>query len=259
LILCHHGVSDRWPSDFAISPQRLERQLRFLLKRGYRPMTLGAALRERRAGRVLAVTFDDALRSVRQRGYPILSRLGVPATVFVPTEYAATREPIAWPGMDRWVGTPHEEELGCMTWDELRELGESGWEVGSHTRSHRDLLDLGDDEAAAEMRESREECEREMGRPCELLAYPFSSYDRRVKEIAKASGYAAAVILDSQVAIPRHSLPFLSDSDPFELARTGIYRHDGWGRFLAKTSLVARRARASTAVQMAIRTDDDRV
>ena len=222
-------------------------------------MTLGAALRERPGGKILAVTFDDALRSVLREGHPVLSRLGVPATVFVPTDYAATQEPVAWAGMERWLGTPHEEELGCMTWEELRGLRDRGWEIGSHTRSHPDLLALENGEAAAEMLESRYECEREMEQSCELLAYPFSSYDRRVKEIAKASGYAAAVILDSQLVIPSRRMPLLTGSDPFETIRTGVYRHDGWGRFLAKTSLIARRARSSRTVRMAIGTDSDGV
>jgi len=259
LILCYHGVSDRWPSDFALSPRRLERQLRHLLGRGYRPLTLGAALRERPGGRTVAVTFDDALRSVLSEGEPVLSRLGVPATVFVPTGYVTNREPVAWPGMDEWVGTAHESELECMTWEELRGLRDRGWEIGSHTRSHPDLRTLDDDAVAAEMTESRRECERELERSCELLAYPFSSYDRRVKELARAGGYAAAVILDNRIPIPRRSVPLLPGSDPFELVRAGVYRHDGWGRFLAKTSSAVRRARSTRALQMAIRTEIDRV
>ncbi len=259
MILCYHGVSERWPSDFAISPRRLEGQLRFLLGLGYRPLTLGAALRERPRGKTLAVTFDDALRSVLREGRPVLSRLGVPATVFVPTAYAATQKPIAWEGMGSWLGTPHEEELGCMSWEELRGLRDRGWEIGSHTRGHPDLRALENGEAAAEMLESRRECEREMEQACELLAYPFSSYDRRVKEIARASGYSAAVTLDSKLELPRRCMPLSPGSDAYETVRTGVYRHDGWARFLAKTSLIARRARSSRALRMAIRSDSDGV
>ena len=254
MILCHHGVSESWPSDFAIDPRRLERQLRFLLKHGYRPMTLGSALRERPAGKTLVVSFDDAYRSVLRKGHPVLARLGIPATVFVPTAYATSQEPTAWPEMSRWIGTPFEYELNCMNWDELRRLRDEGWEIGSHTHTHADLRTLDDAEVAAELRESRRECEREIQRPCLSLSYPFSSYDQRVKEIAKAAGYESAVILDSRVAIPRRTMPLLPGAKPdsFELLRAGIYRHDGWIRFLAKTSLAARRLRASKPVHLAI-------
>ncbi len=261
LILCHHGVSESWPSEFAIEPRRLEGQLRFLLRRGYRPMTLSAALAERPSGKTLVVTFDDAYRSVLREGYPVLARLGVPATVFVPTAFATSREPMAWSEMGRWVGTPFESELDCMTWDELRRLQDRGWEIGSHTRTHADLALLDDEELAGELRQSREECERELRRPCRALAYPFSSYDERVKDAAASAGYATAVILDSQVAIPRRTMPYLPGArqDPLELLRAGLYRGDGWARFLAKTSLVARRMRASRPAQLAIHRTSGRV
>lgn len=254
MILCHHGVSESWPTDFSIEPRRLERQLLFLLRRGYRPMTLAAALEERLPGKTVVVTFDDAYRSVLRLGYPILKRLGVPATVFVPTGFATAQEPMAWPGMDEWIGGPFAAELECMSWDELRRLGDAGWEIGSHTRSHRDLRSLEDAEVAAELRGSREDCERELQRPCVSLAYPFSSYDQRVKGIAEESGYAAAAILDNHVVIPRPTVPARQGTglDRFELLRTGLYRHDGWGRFLAKTSRTVRLARASKPLHFAV-------
>jgi peptidoglycan/xylan/chitin deacetylase (PgdA/CDA1 family) len=254
LILCHHGVSEGWPSEYAIEPRRLEAQLRFLLRRGYRPMTLAAALEEPRGARALVVTFDDAYRSVLRTGFPLLARLGVPATVFVPTAFATSQDPMAWSEMTRWIGTPFEHELDCMTWDELRGLRDEGWEIGSHSRTHRDLAAITEEEVAAELRASREECESEIGRPCTSLAYPFSSYDRRVKEIARGAGYAAAVILDNQVAIPRQTMPLLAGagSDRFELLRAGIYRHDGMARFFAKTSLAVRRLRASRSARLAM-------
>jgi peptidoglycan/xylan/chitin deacetylase (PgdA/CDA1 family) len=185
----------------------------------------------------------------------------VPATVFVPTAFAGSQEPMAWSEMSRWRGTRFESELDCMTWDELRGLRDAGWEIGSHTRNHRDLVSLPDAEVMAELRESRQDCERELGQPCRLLAYPFSSYDRRVKEIAREAGYEAAVILDNHVAIPRGAMQLHSGSeaDPLELLRSGIYRDDGMARFFAKTSLGARRLRASKFVRAAMRSGSGRV
>jgi peptidoglycan/xylan/chitin deacetylase (PgdA/CDA1 family) len=255
MIICHHGVSESWPTDFAISPERLERQLRLLLRRGYRPMTLASAIERRSAGKTLVVTFDDAYRSVLREGYPVLARLGVPATVFVPTAFATERRPTAWAGMEQWIGTPFGAELECMSWQELRGLQDEGWEVGSHTRHHLDLTVLDDAEAAVELSGSREDCERELGRKCVSLAYPYSSYDDRIKRLARAAGYRTAVILDRQIAVPRASVPLSSSgsADPFELLRVGIYRHDGWPRFLLKTSPIARRLRASEPWHRAVR------
>jgi peptidoglycan/xylan/chitin deacetylase (PgdA/CDA1 family) len=247
LILCYHAVSPGWPTEFAIDPRRLEAQVRFLLRRGYRPATLTAAVEGSPRGKTVVITFDDAYRSVLHEGLSVLERLGVPATVFVPSAFATSQEPMAWAEMADWLGTPFEAELDCMSWEELRRLSAAGWEIGSHSSSHRDLTSLGDAELEAELRGSRQECEGELQRPCTALAYPFSAYDERVKAMARDAGYATAAILDNHLAIPEGSRPGPGGggSDPFELLRSGIYRGDGWPRFAAKTSRVARRARDS--------------
>lgn len=132
-----------------------------------------------------------------------------------------------------------------MGWDELRRLQAAGWEIGSHTRTHPDLPTLDDATARDELRGSKEECEEHLGRPCNSLAYPFSSYDPRIKALAAEAGYRLGVILDAEIAIAPWRVPLGRQADSFELLRTGIYRHDGWGRFVAKTSLGVRRLRGS--------------
>lgn len=246
LILCYHAVSETWPSDFAISPDDLDSQLRRFLRRGYRPLPLSEALRDRRGGKILVVSFDDGFASVFERALPVTAALEVPATVFVPTSYVASPLAMQWSSLDRWAGTPHEDELRCMDWEALRGLVEAGWEVGSHTDTHAKLTELSDAELDAELSESKRRCEEGVGQPCETLAYPFGAHDRRVMERARAAGYAAAVILDGGLAIPPGSL--VRPGRPRQmhgLLREGVYRHDSGLRLAVKTSLLARRIRAS--------------
>jgi peptidoglycan/xylan/chitin deacetylase (PgdA/CDA1 family) len=238
LALCFHAVSATWPSEIAIDPVKLEKQVRFLLRRGYRPATFAAALQEPSPHKRLVVTFDDAFRSVLEIGFPVLDRLGVPATVFVPTDFAASRQPMAWSRLGSWVGTSHEGELHCMSWDELRRLSGAGWEIGSHSCSHPNLVDLDETSAAEELQKSREACEEALQRPCVSLAYPFGSYDQRVKSLARRSGYRAAGALNSR------ALESLGGRDSLEVPREGIYRWERWPTFVAKTSPAVRRARA---------------
>src|SRR5690349_19962216 len=206
LILCYHAVSETWPSDFAVSPDDLDSQLRRLLRRGYRPLSLSEALRDRRGGKILAVSFDDAFASVFEQALPVTAALEVPATIFVPTSYVASPRAMQWSSLDRWAGATHEVELRCMGWEELRQLAAAVWDVGSHTDTHAKLTELSDAELDAELRDSKQSCEEGVGRPCETLAYPFGAHDRRVMERVRAAGYTAAVILDSQLAIPPGSL-----------------------------------------------------
>ena len=135
LILCYHGVSEGWPADISISPGRLADQVRWFLDRGFRPATFTQAVTGEVGGRVIAVTFDDAYRSVARLGLPLLETLGVRATVFAPTAFVGDPSPRGWEGTDFWAHGDWADEIAVMDWPELRGLADAGWEVGSHTRT----------------------------------------------------------------------------------------------------------------------------
>lgn len=227
LILCYHAASPDWPADLATSPERMHDQISRLIKRGMKPVSLSQAL-EQPAEPGFSVTFDDAFLSVLERGLPVLSDLGVPATVFAPTAYVGSDAPMAWPGIDQWVGGRWERELTPMNWDQLRGLRDLGWEIGSHTHTHPRLTTLGDTELASEMATSREILAQEMGEECSTIAYPYGDHDDRVVEAAAAAGYRIATTLPVD----------LRSESPLRMPRVGIYNRDHGVRFRLKTSRV---------------------
>jgi len=204
LVLCYHGVSETWPAAGAATPRNVEAQLTQFLRRGYRGATLSDALTAPQHSRTLVVTFDDALCSVLTLAFPILERLEIPGTVYVPTMYPDSDVPAGWPGYDRWLGTEHEHELRCLSWDDLRTLARAGWEIGSHTDSHPRLTTLDDASLKRELVLSREKCERELSKPCLSLAYPYSNYDNRVVVATRQAGYplALTVALGAEPPLP---------------------------------------------------------
>ncbi len=240
LVLCYHGVSESWPAETAVTPQRLGEQLSALLRRGWSPATFTGALTAPRERRTLAVTFDDAPRSVLTHAAPVLDRLGVPATVFVPTDFPDSGRPMGWPGQEQWVGGEHERELECLSWEELGRLAGAGWEIGSHTRSHPRLTTLDDAALADELRGSRAECERRLGGPCRSLAYPYGDVDARVVAAARDAGYLAAA------TTPRWPVAPL----PLQWPRVGVYRGDTARRLQAR--IWRRRSGQSGALARAV-------
>jgi peptidoglycan/xylan/chitin deacetylase (PgdA/CDA1 family) len=205
LVLCYHGISETWPAQTSVRPGDFEDQLRAFVDRGYRGAALSEALTVPPAERTLVVTFDDAHRSVLELAAPIMARLGVPGTVYVPTEYPDSGRPMAWEGYDEWVGTEHEHELHCLGWEQLRGLAADGWEIGSHTHSHPRLSGCDEERIIAELTESRRQCEANIGLPCLSLAYPYSDFDSRAVRAAAATGYRFAVSVPGGPAAP---LPF---------------------------------------------------
>jgi peptidoglycan/xylan/chitin deacetylase (PgdA/CDA1 family) len=246
LVLCYHALSPTWPAALSIDPAAFERQLDGLADRGYRGATLRQAIEAPPAGRTVAVTFDDAYVSVLDRARPILDRLGWPASVYVPSAWPDRGAPMAWPGIDQWLGGPHEQELSCMTWDQLRGLAAHGWEIGSHTRTHPRLPEVDDAALDDELGGSRADCEAGLGAPCDTLAYPYGAVDERVVEAAGRAGYRYAVSLPTRLHAPR----------PLCWPRVGVYNVDGeseW-RWRLKASPALRRVRASSAWEALDRT-----
>jgi peptidoglycan/xylan/chitin deacetylase (PgdA/CDA1 family) len=237
LVICYHAVSERWPADLAVAPQQLHDQLQHLVSQGYRGATFTAAVRDRPYRRTLAVTFDDAYASVLELALPILERLGLPATIYVPTAFAESERPLSWPGIDHWASGPHAAELRPLSWEGLGRLVDRGWEVGSHTRTHPRLTRLDDVALAEELVGSREDCERRLGRPCTSVAYPYGDVDDRVIDGARRAGYLTGAALSDSGR----------GSAPLHWPRLVVVREDSLNRFRRQASPVVRRLLASPA------------
>lgn len=220
LVLCYHAVTEGPPHRLAIERRRLERHVRSVLWRGYRPGTAADIIDGRR--RLVHVTFDDAFRSLAL-ALPALERLRIPVTVFACTALAGVGRPLDVPELEADVAAD-PGAYATMDWDALRALVERGVEVGSHTVSHSHLNRLADDELDGELNGSRTRLEDELGRPCRFLAYPYGEADERVRAAARRAGYEAAFGL-RRSAIDRYALP-----------RVDLYRNDSLVRAVLKTS-----------------------
>jgi peptidoglycan/xylan/chitin deacetylase (PgdA/CDA1 family) len=235
LVLCYHAVSPTWTADLSVTPEALEWQLSRLVTAGWHGTTFADAVLEPPADRTLVVTFDDGFASVQSFGLPVLDKLGLPATVFVPSAFMGTRQRLRWPGIEHWSDTPYAEELRGMDWSDLRELADLGWEIGSHTCSHPRLTELTSGELEKELCSSRREVSENVGRPCRTIAYPYGAADARVASCAEAAGYAAGASLGSSLRhLGAHRWP-----------RVGVYHGDDERRFRVKISGLTRRLRAS--------------
>lgn len=217
-----------------MTPEAFGEQLEWLNDRGYRAITFTEAVLGTTTEKLVAITFDDAYASTVQFARPILDRFGMRATLFVPTDYIGGGA-MAWPGIDEWVGTGHEQELTPMSWDDTRELADAGWEIGSHTKSHPHLTELTDAEMDEELAGSRRVCEEMLDRPCSSLAYPYGDYDARVVGATRRAEYVAAASFPSRLLPP----------EPLAWPRVGIFHGDTSRMFHIKASPTVRRIRRS--------------
>lgn len=143
----------------------------------------------------VAVTFDDAFRSVRENALPALVRHKVPATIFVPTGWLG-RAP-GWA-----METSGDREEVVMSAEELTDLPSDLIDIGSHTVVHPRLSQLAPDEVDVQLRESRAALEALLNRPVETLAFPYGDHDAITIERAREAGYRFVFTVEPQAVRP---------------------------------------------------------
>lgn len=168
------------------------------------------------AARAVLLTFDEGYADFAAVAWPELAARRLPATLFVVTDFAGRRS-----GWD--LPLPGHRALH-LDWPALRELSRAGVAIGSHSASHRDLRRLDDAALVRELGGSRSALEDALGVPVRALAYPFGRSDARVREAARAAGYALGFSM----------CPRPAGEHPFALPRSGVYIIDTAGAVLDK-------------------------
>jgi peptidoglycan/xylan/chitin deacetylase (PgdA/CDA1 family) len=132
------------------------------------------------------------------------------------------------------------ESLGrslFMSWDQVRQLPESGakFTIGSHSHSHSNLARLDDDSQRRELTVSKQILETRAGREIRAFAYPYGwpgTYTKRTKAMISQAGYCAAFA--SRDGVSRRNT-----FDLWEISRLGVGRGDSAPLLRARRALHA--------------------
>jgi peptidoglycan/xylan/chitin deacetylase (PgdA/CDA1 family) len=241
-ILTWHSVDDS-ASVSSVTAAQLARQLDWLASGKVRVLPL-ASIREDKSERdAIALTFDDGFENFLTAAAPLLKERELPATVFViPSKVGGTNTWNATPG----VG--NIPLMNLMSWDDIRSMDASGFEIGSHGLTHAALAPLDAARLAIEVGECASIFEHEIGKRPASFAYPYGVYDAAtIAAVSKSFSIACTTRFD-----------FVNAHDnPFELPRLDTYYFrdnqilEEWGtpRFKAYIKLrnVARRLKSAVA------------
>lgn len=130
-----------------------------------------------------------------------------------------------WAGFDP-TGSPAGRSLGGA--DVARLAGRSLFEVGSHTRTHPALPDLGPEDQRLEIERSKGELEELTGRSVLAFSYPHGRSSGETAGIVRDSGYACACTSRNDLVRP--------GADAYDLPRFWVPDWSGerFSRWLAR-------------------------
>ena len=186
VVLLYHAVPDEARARFA-------RQMS-IVSRYAQVVAADEAPRTTEGRRAVAITFDDAFRSVAQNAVPELARRSFPATIFVPAGVMG-RSP-DW----GFESDSMDKAESVMTQEELRQLASDLVTLGSHSTTHSRLSDLDDASLRDEVGGSRHLLEQAVGNNVTLFAFPYGAYDDRVVDACRTAGYTRVFSVDPRAA-----------------------------------------------------------
>jgi peptidoglycan/xylan/chitin deacetylase (PgdA/CDA1 family) len=116
------------------------------------------------------------------------------------------------------VPEPDPDRWRKLDWDEILEMAGAGISFGAHTVTHPVLTRVTREEAAAEIVDSREVLENQIGSRVTLFAYPngaHGDFNESIKQVLREAGFRCAVT----------TVPGVNDTatDPFELRREAMW------------------------------------
>ena len=184
-ILCYHNMGAQTRGRLLMSASAFEEQMRYLKREGYHVITLKqfldfTALRQQLPRKTVVLTFDDGWKSFKEFAYPILKELGFPATLFIYTDFIGARI--------------------ALTWPELKELAQEGFDIEAHSKTHEDMRKKPTESEEDYNRRMQVELvnplavfQQRVGQTPKILAYPYGSHDDGVVKRTRDAGYIAAL------------------------------------------------------------------
>ena len=211
-ILAYHNIDKRseWGIN-TVSPSLFEKQIRFLAEEGYRTISLFDHIAGAVDDKSIIITFDDAYEGVLSHAFPVLERYGMSATIFVISDYVGSE--------NLWDNNLGGRTFRHLSWSGLERLVEAGWEIGSHTATHRDLLGLAHSDLRDELVRSREVLEGRLGIHVQFISYPFNRVDATVIRMAEFAGYKGGCSMTNRRRLSREFANYV-------IARRGVYAID---------------------------------
>jgi peptidoglycan/xylan/chitin deacetylase (PgdA/CDA1 family) len=145
----------------------------------------------------VVITFDDGCATDLIAAAPLLKQAGFGATFYITLGFLS--------------------RPGYLVPQQVRQLGDLGFDVGCHSLTHPYLSDLSRPELEHEIGDAKTQLEQITGRAVHHFSCPGGRWSALAAEVAQEAGYRS--VASSRVGVNR------AGSNPFNLARVAVMRN----------------------------------
>jgi len=190
IILTYHRVFGLVDKEMDISVQTFERQMAYLAGK-YKLVSLDDIKNCESAEQlvadsrqdVVAVTFDDGYEDFYLNAFPILSKYGIPVTLYIATSFVDTETNFPF---DQDLSPELKEKSKSLKWNQIKEMANSSLvTIGSHSHTHRYFDRLDRHAAERELCESKACIEKNLDSPVEHFCYPKNIFSKEGEQLVK--------------------------------------------------------------------------
>lgn len=224
-ILMYHRVNNYRRNEMSVPVGKFSKQVAWLEQNGFRNMRMAeleslAPNAELKAPRVI-FTFDDGYEDNYLEAYPILKKSGYTAIFYIPYKIIGSEE--LFPRDIRESNRPNHNRF--MNWKQIRSMYRTGMEIGSHTLTHKNLIQMNDTQAKKEIVESKKMIEDKIGDKISSFCYPGGRFSEKHADWVAEAGYSSA-------CSTKHG--FFRGKNLFELPRIAVLASDNFFIFKHK-------------------------
>lgn len=196
VIFCLHSIKKSdWT--YSINRRNLESFLKKLLQIG-KVVSLDEFIWNENKHGLFTLTFDDGYEDVFTNAYPVLSKYGITACVFVSGIPNKNGDFNYLDGRER------------LNLKQIKKLRKEGWIIGYHSKTHLDLRSLDDNVLYEEIVRGKKRLEERLGFDIKYFAYPYGLYNKKVMNIVSIAGYENAFTV-SGGGFKNRKLPYKID------------------------------------------------
>lgn len=191
-ILCFHWIGKKSSANF-------EKQLVWL-KKNYEIISLIDLLHKKNkgnlAGNEIAITFDDGFSDFHDIVLPLITKLGIPVTLFIPSKILEIDKETSLKFAKNKIGI----EKDLLNKNQIEEINRSGIvNLQSHSHNHCDFGVETLKILKKELLMSKNIIEKTTGKTVDILAYPygdiFNTSDHALHALSEANFNFAATIV----------------------------------------------------------------